>query len=124
MEELPDVIIGFTGENWDKLGMCPIFLARLMEMGWSQEEISKLLGEIIGPDFSEVNCTTWINRLEFDKGIECSDYKDEPPFRILLDRIMFCYLQTGKLFKGDFYIKQPIPHIDENEFEAMTKTND
>jgi hypothetical protein len=114
MQELPDVMIGFIGANWERLGYCPVFLARLMEMGWSPSDIRAFMTKIIGPDFAEVNATEWINRLE-EKGIECSDAKDEPPFRVVLDRLLFVYSISGKVMKGDFYIKKYFDAREEIE---------
>ena len=104
MGEIPDVVLGFTGAHWKNLGLNPVFIFRLLELGWTPEDIDNVFSRVIGPDYAEVNVTTWIDRLEA-MGIECSDRLDEPPFKLVLDKIIFVFLTTGKVMTGDFYIK-------------------
>ena len=83
-----DVVFGFTKEKWSTLGYTPIFLFRLMEHGWTYEEIDLVLSSVIGPDYSAIKSGVWIDRLEA-QGVE---FPDDVPVIEILDRIMLLCL--------------------------------
>lgn len=86
MGKLPNEIFGFMLENWDSLGMTPVFLFRLLERGFTQEEIDYALTEAIGKDYAEIKVSIWIDRLEA-KGVIIPD--EVPPLIDILYQVVF-----------------------------------
>ena len=86
-----NVVFAFTQEQWDKLGYAPIFLFRLVEHGWSYEEINHVLTIVIGPDYNAIKASVWLDRLE-EQGVE---FPDGIPVMEILDRIMVVYLHQN-----------------------------
>ncbi len=84
------IFLSVVHENWEKLGMTPIYLFKLLEYGWTYEEIVFVLGHTIGSDFAEVKVTTWIDRL-IKAGVKVPD---NDPFIQLLDKLMYVYLDV------------------------------
>jgi hypothetical protein len=93
MGELPDVVFQHVKEHWQCTGMAPVLLYRLLERGWSFQEIDKVMTFVIGEDYARVNVTEWLDRLEA-KGTEFpmnEDGSDTIPVVEVLDRIMFSF---------------------------------
>ena len=89
-----DIVFGFTQDHWSKLGYTPIFLLRLIEHGWTYDEVNHVLNSVIGPDYNAIKASVWLDRLE-EQGVELLD---EVPVIEILDRIMVVYLhQNGSV---------------------------
>ena len=88
-----EIMLGYTMENWKKLGYTPIFIYRLLEHGWTYEEIEHVLTGTVGGDYKEINSSEWIRRLE-EQGVE---FPDSTPVIEILDRIMLVYLNQNKM---------------------------
>ena len=91
------IFLSVLREKWDKIGFTPLYLFKLLERGWTYQEICFVLGHTIGKDFTEIKVSNWMERLQNNGVI----IEDEEPFIQLLDRLMFCYLQEhGNEMKG------------------------
>jgi hypothetical protein len=88
MGELPDEVWGFFQEYWELLGYTPIILYRLMEHGWSYEELDMVLTKVIGPDYNNIKTTEWITRLE-KQGVKIPKDSEDISFVEFMDRIIF-----------------------------------
>lgn len=94
------ILVSVLHENWEKLGFTPLYLFKLLELGWTYDEVCFVLGNTIGKDFAEINISTWIERLKA-QGVKVYD---EDPFIQLLDRLMFVYLETHEMPNTPKYI--------------------
>jgi hypothetical protein len=92
------IFLSVLKENWEKLGLTPLFLCKLLEHYWTYEEICFVLGHTVGPDFSEIKVGEWIDRL-IAQGVKIND---NAPFMELLDKLMYVYLDVhGDEMAGD-----------------------
>lgn len=93
---IPDMVLSFTGDNWGQLGLVPVILWRLLyDRDFEYEEIDCALKELIGPDYAQVNVSTWIDRM-IDKGNEEMKHSlefDEPPVIDVMDHAIAAYLE-------------------------------
>lgn len=73
----------FVKENWEELGLTPVFLKLLVEsLGWWAELVEECFESLVGKDYADIEMTEWIERLT-QKGYEFPDGK--PVIKILND---------------------------------------
>jgi hypothetical protein len=71
----------FVRENWDELGLTPVFIAMLVtHKGWWDELVDDCFRELVGKDYADIKITEWIARLK-EKGYEFPPGK--PVFLVL-----------------------------------------
>lgn len=55
----------FVRENWQMLGLTPVFLNLLVEhKGWWAELVDGCFSELVGKDYADIKITEWIERLK------------------------------------------------------------
>jgi hypothetical protein len=82
---LEDDFTRFVRENWDELGLTPVFLKLLVEQkGWWMELVDDCFRELVGEDYADIKLTEWIKRLE-EKGYEFPEGK---PVIVTLSEIL------------------------------------
>lgn len=95
MSDLPDEVWGFTEWSWETLGYTPIILFRLIDRGWSYEEIDGSMRILVGDDYASIKASIWIERLE-EKGIVLPE---DISLVEILDRLIFVIVAENT-FKG------------------------
>jgi hypothetical protein len=71
----------FVRENWEELGLTPVFLNLLVaHKGWWEELVDDCFRELVGKDYADIKITEWIERLK-DKGYDFP--RGKPVFSVL-----------------------------------------
>jgi hypothetical protein len=112
---VPDEVFNYAAENWDTLGYTPIITFRLLERGWSNEDLNRALTCLIGADWMNIDCSKWQERMTqcHDMGglFESPEWiiyhdgegnidvvKQFPiPFVEIMDRLVFYVINQGGL---------------------------
>jgi hypothetical protein len=75
----------FVKENWQTLGLTPVFIRLLVQnKGWWPEMVDDCFRELVGEDYADIKMTEWVRRLE-DKGY---DFPDGKPVFVILNEIL------------------------------------
>lgn len=97
MFAIPDELLEIIGMNWDRLGMNPVFVLRLLERGFDVEQIMDGMNKLVGEDWLDIKASVWIDRMIAggSKLMEASLETDYPP---VIDVLAF---ELGKLFREE-----------------------
>jgi len=109
MNEIPDGVFGKIGAMWDTLGYNPIFVYRLLERGFSMEEIDSSMRRLIGENWAEMKAGNWCDILACRGCIpmQVSLDTDSPPVIDILTAVISLDLEQAYMEEHEDELDYP-----------------